>query len=187
MPILGKYTAFDLNILQITIKELTQELTKAQTQGGAKSTARGHNTVHLSYSEKAKFLTPLSQAAQRVSEICDKLDNGNRTTQAIVDRYPTVFQSIGRHRYRQVELSVDKSVKPKVQTQLRIPFPKWKQSDAILQELEEEDIIEPVEEPTEWISNVVLTPKADPSQLHRNIDMTTANTAIKRTRHMIPT
>ena len=187
MPIIGKYTAFDLNILQITIKELTKELTKAETQGGAKSNARGHNTVHPSYSEKVKHLTPLFQAAQRVSEICDKLDNGNTATQAIVDRHPTVFQSIGRHRYRQVELSVDKSVKPKIQPQLRIPFPKQKQSDAILQELEEEDIIEPVEGPTEWISNVVLTPKAGPSQLNRNIEMTTANTAIKRTRHVMPT
>ena len=31
VPILGKYTAFDQNILQITIKELTQELDKAHT------------------------------------------------------------------------------------------------------------------------------------------------------------
>ena len=72
-------------------------------------------------------------------------------------------------------------MKPKVQPQCHIPFPKWQQFDTILQELEEEDIIEPVEEPTEWISNVVLTPKADPSQLHMNIDKTIANTVIKRT------
>ena len=34
---------------------------------------------------------------------------------------------------------------------------------------------------------MVLTPKADPNQLRMNIDMTTANSAIKRTRHVIPT
>ena len=33
----------------------------------------------------------------------------------------------------------------------------------------------------------MLTPKSDPTQLRMNIDMTTANTAIKRTRHVIPT
>ena len=33
---------------------------------------------------------------------------------------------------------------------------------------------------------MVLTPKADSSQLRMNIDMTTANAAIKRTRHVIP-
>ena len=37
------------------------------------------------------------------------------------------------------------------------------------------------------ISNIVLTPKADPFQLRMNIDMTTANSAIKRTRHVITT
>ena len=187
MPILGKYTALDLNILHIAIKELTQELNKSPTRGVTKSTAKDHNTVHLSYSDIAKHLTPLSQASHRVSEIHYKLENGNRATQIIVDRHPAVFHGIGRHRYRQVELSVDKSVKPKVQPQYRIPFPKWRQFDTILQELEEEDIIEPAEEPTEWISNVVLTPKADSSQLHMNIDMTTANTVIKCTRHVIPT
>ena len=92
MPILGKYTAFDLNILQITIQELTHELNKAQTQGVTKSTAKSHDTVHLSYSEMAKHLTLLAQAAQRVIEIHNKLENGNRATQAIVHRHPTVFR-----------------------------------------------------------------------------------------------
>ena len=32
-----------------------------------------------------------------------------------------------------------------------------------------------------------MTPKADPMQIRMNIDMTTANTAIQRTRHVIPT
>ena len=80
---------------------------------------------------------------------------------------------------------IDKTVQPKVQAQRRIPFPKRKQFDEIIQELE--DIIEQVEGPTEWISNVVLTPKSNPTQIRMNIDMTTANTAIKRTRHVIPT
>jgi hypothetical protein len=98
-----------------------------------------------------------------------------------------VFQGIGKQKYRQVELIIDDSVQPKVQAQRRIPFPKRQQFEEIIQELEEADIIEQVEGPTEWISKVVLTPKADPSQLRMNIDMTTANTAIKRTGHVIPT
>ena len=105
----------------------------------------------------------------------------------IVAKHPTVFEGIGKHKYRQVELIIDKTVTPKVQVQRRIPFPKRDQFDEIIQEMEKEDIIEPVECPTEWISNVVLTPKADPTQLRMNIDMTTANAEIKRTRHVIPT
>lgn len=71
--------------------------------------------------------------------------------------------------------------------QRRIPLPKRQQFEEIIQEHEEADIIEQVEGPTEWISNVVLTPKADPTQFRMNIDMTTANTAIKLTRHEMPT
>ena len=78
-------------------------------------------------------------------------------------------------------------VKPIIQPQRKIPFAKREKFDKVLDELEESEIIETVEGPTDWISNVVLTPKADPTQIRMNIDMTTANTAIKRTRHVIPT
>jgi len=44
-----------------------------------------------------------------------------------------------------------------------------------------------VDGPTDWVSNVVLTPKPDQTELRMNIDMTTPNTAIRRTRHVIPT
>jgi hypothetical protein len=59
----------------------------------------------------------------------------------IVNKHPKVFQGIGKHKYRQVELIIDDSVQPKVQAQRRIPFPKRQQFEEIIQELEEADII----------------------------------------------
>jgi hypothetical protein len=56
----------------------------------------------------------------------------------------------------------------------------------LLKELEQQDVIELVDGPTDCISNLVLTPKADPDQIRMNIDMTCANAAIRRTRHVIP-
>lgn len=135
----------------------------------------------------AKQLTPLSKATKYVNHLHQQHSTSEYVVQHIVDKHQNVFLGIGKHKYRQVELIIDKTVKPKIQPQRRIPFPKREQFEEIIQELEDADIIEPVEGPTEWISNVVLTPKADPSQLHMNIDMTTANAAIKRTRHVIPT
>ena len=41
--------------------------------------------------------------------------------------------------------------------------------------------------PTDWLANPVFTPKADPEDIRMNIDMTNANKAIKRQRHVIPT
>ena len=51
----------------------------------------------------------------------------------------------------------------------------------------EEDIIEEVEGPTDWLANPVFTPKQDPNEIRMNIDMTNANEAISRRRHVIPT
>jgi len=45
----------------------------------------------------------------------------------------------------------------------------------LLQELEEAEIIENMEGPTDWVSNIVITPKADPTKIRMNVDMTTAN------------
>ena len=50
------------------------------------------------------------------------------------------------------------------------------------------DIIEDVgDEPTEWCSNVVLTPKKDRENIRASLHMTDANKYIKRTRNAIPT
>ena len=50
------------------------------------------------------------------------------------------------------------------------------------------DIVEDVrDEPTEWCSNVVLTPKKDREDIRASLDMTDDNKYIKRTRHSIPT
>ena len=76
-----------------------------------------------------------------------------------------------------MELSIDKSVTPRIQIQRRIPFSRRQQFEEILKELEGS---------TEWGSNFVLTPKVDRPQLRMSIDMTSVNKAIKRTRHAIP-
>ena len=104
----------------------------------------------------------------------------------MVEQFAARFTGIGCHKYRQVKLDIDETVKPKVQAHRKIPFAKRVQLEEILKELEEEDIIEEVTGPTEWISNLVLTPKED-QKMRMNIDMTAANPAIKRTRHVIPT
>ena len=57
-----------------------------------------------------------------------------------------------------------------------------------VKDLEKEGIIEPVPDtqPTPWISPIVAVPKKD-GTVRICVDMCTANTAIKRVRHLIPT
>lgn len=57
-----------------------------------------------------------------------------------------------------------------------------------IEKLEHGDIIEKIPEnkPTEWISPVVIVPKQK-NNIRLCVDMCVANTAIKQTRHAIPT
>ena len=51
-PILGKYTAFDLGILKISVKELRKDINTASAPFC--SSVDLESTVHMSYSEMAK-------------------------------------------------------------------------------------------------------------------------------------
>ena len=67
-----------------------------------------------------------------------------------------------------------------IQPQRRIPFARREQLELeeLLIELEA-DVIERVEGPTNWVSNIVITPKSDPSNIRMNVDMTAVNKDIK--------
>ncbi|PFX34758.1 Retrovirus-related Pol polyprotein [Stylophora pistillata] len=87
-----------------------------------------------------------------------------------------------------VKLRVDTDAKGAVQKQRRVSLPLKDKFAEILDKWEKMDIIEDVgDEPTEWWSNVVLTPKKDGENIRASLDMTDANNHIKRTRHAIPT
>ena len=190
--LLGRYTAFDLEILKISVKQL---LNKEGIKEN-KAIAGKQEVNHMSYEEMRKHLTPISLCEEILAECRGKMENQlahskpmevQSVAKALVTKFPEVFKGIGKHKYRKIKLNIDKDVKPIIQPQRRIPFAKREKLEEVLKELEQEGIIQEVEGPTEWISNLVLTPKADPNEIRMNIDMTTPNKAIKRTRHVIPT
>ena len=87
-----------------------------------------------------------------------------------------------------VKLNIDDKVIPIAQPQRRIPFHvRDKVKDAI-EKLEKEGIIErvPENQPTPWVSLVVVVPKSD-GTVRLCLDMRLANQAIRRVRHSIPT
>ena len=186
--LLGKYTAFDLSILHISVETLLGEIYQSEKSYVTSHQHRSIETTHMSYTEMTEHLTSAEQCKQILASLPSSNDPAeNETVKAIKDLSPNVFQGIGKHKYRQVKLAVDESVQSFFQPQRKIPFAKRPQLEKILDELESEDIVEKVACPTDWVSNLVLTPKADPKELRMNIDMTTVNPAIKRTRHAIPT
>ena len=71
----------------------------------------------------------------------------------ILHKHSTVFQGVGKLNNRQIELLIDKSVKPVAQRQRKIPFHLRAKVDSELNRLQQEDIIEkvPDNDETDWI------------------------------------
>jgi hypothetical protein len=105
---------------------------------------------------------------------------------SLVEKYNDVFHGVGKLKDHQVRLHVDPSVTPVAQTVRRIPFSLRDKVESKVKELQELDIIEPVEGPTPWVSPVVVVPKPS-GDIRLCVDMRRANEAIIRERHPIPT
>ncbi|XP_053380302.1 uncharacterized protein K02A2.6-like [Mercenaria mercenaria] len=107
----------------------------------------------------------------------------------ICKNYNSVFTGIGKYKDKQIDLIIDSDVQPVSQPHRRIPFHQRKQVEKELKRLEDLDIIEKVEGATDWVSPIVVTskPKSKTNEIRLCVDMRLPNTAIKRTKHIIPT
>ena len=109
-------------------------------------------------------------------------------TEEITQKYPKVFDGLGKLKGRKVKLHVDENVTPTAQQHRRIPFHIREQVEKELDRLEKLDVIEKVEGPTPWVSPIVAAPKPNaPNQIRLCVDMRKANDAIRRERHVTPT
>lgn len=115
----------------------------------------------------------------RVNELVDKRYCD------LLNKYSIIFEGVGRlpgtHK-----LTIDESVPPVVRSTRKIPIkfrPKLKEE---LDRLTALDVIERVDEPTDWVSNIVLVEKPD-GQLRLCIDPQHLNKAIKRSHFQLPT
>ena len=99
-----------------------------------------------------------------------------------------MFRGFGKPKNQQVDLAIHNTVSPVAQPQRRIPFHLRHKVESEIQKLKREYIIEKIPEdtPTDWVSPVVIVPKQD-NNIRLCGDIRAANTAIKRTRHPIPT
>ena len=104
----------------------------------------------------------------------------------ILRDYKDVFTGIGKLKDRQIQLTIDPTVKPVAQTRRHTAFGLRAKVEEQVKKLLEQDIIEPVTEPSAWVSPTVPVPKAN-GEVRLCVDMRRANEAIVRKRHPIPT
>ena len=118
-------------------------------------------------------------------QVCTIETQGVKTD--IINSYPKLFVGIGKYKDYEMNIHVDKSVKPIAQPLRRVPFGLQNKVNEKLDELLKNDIIEEVKSgPTEWVSPLVVVPKPN-ADVRICVDMRRANVAIVRERHPIPT
>lgn len=91
-------------------------------------------------------------------------------------------------KFKQVvlDIAIDKAVTPVYQPYRRVPIPLETKINNKIDELVRLDIIEPVNEPSPWVSPMVPVFKED-GDVRICLDMRCANKAIKRENHPLPT
>ena len=105
----------------------------------------------------------------------------------LCNKYSRVFQGLGKLKDREIKFHVDENVVPVAQSQRRVPFHVRDQIEKELERLEKMDVIEKVDGPKLWVSNLVIAPKPNaPDEVWLCVDMRKANEAIKRERHVTP-
>ncbi|KAJ0179821.1 hypothetical protein K1T71_004412 [Dendrolimus kikuchii] len=108
------------------------------------------------------------------------------TCKEILDSYNDLFIGLGCLKDFRCELKLKPDCKPSIDACRRIPFQLKNRLKKELDYLEKDGIICHVEEPTEWVSSLVLTTKKDGS-LRLCIDPRKLNQAILRSHYQFPT
>lgn len=104
----------------------------------------------------------------------------------IVGRFPNVFSGkVGCLKDYELELHIDKTIKPKVAAKRPQPFHLKEAIEKELRSMLEDDIIEFATGPTTWVSELVKVPKAsgNPLEFRLVMDGREPNEAIMRERH----
>jgi len=106
----------------------------------------------------------------------------------VMKEFGSVFEGIGKLKGVQVRLhrKSENDVKPVIQQLRRPPFSMRSRIEKELDTLEDLDIIEKVNEPSRWVSPIVVVPKAN-GEIRICVDMRQANKAIEREIFPIPT
>ena len=104
----------------------------------------------------------------------------------LTDEFSEIFEGRGKLKNYKAILYVKPQVVPIYQKMRRHPYQVREAMEKEIKRLEQEGVIEAVQGPQQWASNLVVTPKAN-GDVRLCLDARLVNTAIEREKHPIPT
>ena len=126
----------------------------------------------------------LIQPGENVDEI-HAVSRDQLTEESLQNSYPEVFNGLGKYEGK-YKIRLREDAEPIIQPPRRVPpklLPALRQK---LQEMEQRGVIEKVDQPTDWVSNLVITEKKDGS-IRLCLDPRQLNKSIKREHFPTPT
>ena len=143
-------------------------------------------TVHVLQGNHGSLLSYGTARDLGLVEVKVNPIQSQHASEEFIHQFPSLFHGIGKLKDVEVQLHIDKTIKPVAQAARRIPFHLRKQVSDELDNLERQGIIEKVEGPTPWVSPLVVIPKKK-GGVRLCVDMRVPNKAIQRERHPSPT
>jgi len=104
---------------------------------------------------------------------------------SLLKEYSDIFEGLGRVNNFEHKITIDPEVKPVSQHLRRIPVSQVEAVNNELDRMLEQDVIEEVNEPSPWVSNLVIVPKKS-GDLRVCCDLREVNKAVIRERYVLP-
>ena len=124
------------------------------------------------------------QACQQL-KIVKRVWAVNSSEPNLIQQYEDVFGEIGCLK-EDYHININPEVKPVIHPPRKIPLSMLEKLRAELERMKKLDVIDKVDEPTDWVSSLVIVEKPN-GQLRLCLDPRDLNTAIKRHHHPMPT
>ena len=125
---------------------------------------------------KLKVLTQVINSVNRDS---------NSELDSLLKEYSDIFEGLGRVTNFEHKIAIDPEVEPVSQHLRRIPVSQIEAVNNELDRMLEQDVIEEVNEPSPWVSNLVIVPKKS-GDLRVCCDLREVNKAVIRERYVLP-
>lgn len=183
----------------------SHKLVKLVAFGGAVIESTGTVTMHCKLSEQPYDLTfqVVEEDVQSILGLRDSLKMKLVTFSRDVHHIDTIQDQTLSHRVFQeyadlfsdevgnlpvtYSMKVDPNVTPVVNPPRRVPAAMQKRVKLELERMQALGVIEPVDEPTEWVSNMVATHKKETDDVRICIDPKSLNKALMRPHHPMRT
>jgi len=107
------------------------------------------------------------------------------STEEFMERYPDVFSGLGEYS-TEYHIELKPGSEGVIQAPRRVPYALQDKLKKKLDQMQQDGVIADVDQPTDWVSNLVIAQKKD-SSLRLCLDPKPLNEAIKRENYMIPT